>query len=368
LGGVEAYTQNLAAALVARGRRVAVVTSRVSSDPAHVVEPSGVEVFRLPCWGLLGGRLPISRRNAQYRQLMARLDAFGAGRVLVNTRFYRHSIEGLRFAQRAGVRAVMLDHGSAHITMGNRAIDVAVEAYEHAITRIDKRFAPDFYGVSAASCRWLEHFGIEARGVLNNSIDAAQFRAQSSGRDFRAELGICAGELVVAFTGRLIPEKGVGALCEAAAALERAGAPVRVLVAGAGPLGAQLERQAPANMTLLGKLDKPDVVALMQCADALCLPSRSEGFSTSLLEGAACGAALITTNVGGAEELVATPQHGVILPSAQPADIEQGIMRLVRQPGLAQVMGQNARQLVEAQYSWDETAAKIEQACAAAQH
>ncbi len=133
----------------------------------------------------------------------------GIDYVVVNTRFYLHSLIGLKFARQLGVRPVLVEHGSAHLTMGGGAIDRIVAAYEHAVTRLVKRANPAVYAVSSAGCRWLRHFDIEALGVLNNSIDADLFRSMSSGRDFRGELGLGESTLLVSSIGRLVPEKGV---------------------------------------------------------------------------------------------------------------------------------------------------------------
>ena len=134
-GGVETFTQRLAHQLIEQGNRVIVVTSRVDMHAlAHEVQDDGVEVYRLPSKPLLGGRLPISRKNAEYGRMLAELADSAIERVLVNTRFYRHSLEGVRFAKRVGAPVIVLDHGSAHLTLGSTVVDRFVERYEHAIT------------------------------------------------------------------------------------------------------------------------------------------------------------------------------------------------------------------------------------------
>ena len=176
LGGVEQYSRHLAEALAKQGYRAVVVTSNAFGLSSKEVEPSGVEVVRLPCHSLVGGRFPVPRKNAEYGALFGELMDESVAGVVINTRFYGHTLEGLRLAEALGVVPVVIDHGSAHLTFGNSLLDVAVRAYEHGITRRVKRHRAAFYGVSAASCRWLTHFGIEAQGVLSNSIDATAFR------------------------------------------------------------------------------------------------------------------------------------------------------------------------------------------------
>ncbi len=366
MGGVEQYSGHLAEALVAGDDRVIVVTSNVFDLSAKEVLPSGVEVVRMPAHGLMGNRLPVPRKNGEYRALFEELAAEPIDGIIINTRFYGHTLEGLRLAERKGVSPVVIDHGSAHLTFGNAVLDVAVRAYEHGITRMVKRHRADFYGVSSASCQWLGHFGIEARGVLSNSIDAEAFRASSSGRDFREELGLSPDAFVVAFTGRFIPEKGILPLMDAAEALVDRD-DVVFLLAGDGPLKDKIVSRALPNVRLLGRLDRPDVSALMSNADAFCLPTRSEGFSTSLLECAAWGVTPVITEVGGVRELVPSGEFGIVLPEASSQEIARAVARLHDDRELCRRMGEHIRARVEHEFSWRAVADRVREACAAAQ-
>ena len=71
VGGVESYTAGLAKELARRGRRVTVVTCRLfPAHPERETQQDDVEVLRLPCRPLLGGRLPLLRRTAATRRAM----------------------------------------------------------------------------------------------------------------------------------------------------------------------------------------------------------------------------------------------------------------------------------------------------------
>lgn len=300
VGGVENFTANLAAQLVREGDQVTVVTSRLSAEqPEFETQANGVAVWRLPSRSLLNGRLPMLRKGAAFKKIRDALLAGTVDRVLVNTRFYALSLEGVRFAAEKGVPCVVLDHGSAYLTLGNAAADAAIRAYEHAVTDKLKSYGPTFAGISRKSCEWLETFGIETSLVIPNAIDAEAFRAESSGRDFRAELG-AEDRMLVAFTGRLEPEKGAEELAQAAALLSDGYA---VAMAGEGSLRARIVGLGIANVRLLGNISHADLSALLSQADVFCLPSRSEGFSTALLEAAAWGLPIVTTDVGGAAEV-----------------------------------------------------------------
>lgn len=366
VGGVEKYTQNLARQLADQGNRVIIVTSNVYDLAEREDLGEGVEIVRLPCYKLLGDRYPVTRHDKAYERIMAYLHNQNIDYVAINTRFYRHTLEGIALAEAKGIRPIIVDHGSAHLTMGSKLVDPFVATVEHAVTELVKRHSADYYAVSLAGTEWLRHFGIEARGVLNNSIDARAFAEGSSCRSFRKELSLSDETLLVAFTGRLIPEKGIPALIEAMRILADEKS-IHFLIAGEGPLEDSLLRASLPNATFLGRLDSPDVSALLTESNVFCLPSRSEGFSTSLLEAAACKATPIVTNVGGVQELVPSNEHGIILPSADGETIANAILELNSDRTRCLIMGQNINQLVIDKFSWSETARLTALACAEAQ-
>lgn len=362
VGGVEKYTESLTRALALRGNEVTVVTSRIDSSPLREEIGERVRVVRLPSLSLLGGRLPLPRRSGCFATLMEELESWGVDYVIVNTRFYGLSIAGLDFAKRMGVTPVLIEHGSAYITLGNDAIDKILHAYERWMTWRVKRFVPKFYGVSAKSCEWLGHFGVEASGVLSNAIDAQSFRELSSGRDFRHECGVPGDAMLVAFVGRLIPEKGLSLLLEAARLL--VGDPSIVfVVAGGGPEREALEQAGLPNVVLVGGLDPRDVSALLSQSDVFLLPSRSEGFATSLLESAAWGVPSLVTDVGGARELEGPDASFLIMDKASPERIADGLRWAKNHRAEAVSAGASALARVEDCYSWEETARLAELAC-----
>lgn len=360
VGGVEQYTYNLAHALAKRGNRVVVVTTNLFDSPSDEIEADGVRVIRLPSYRLMNGRLPIPKRNAEYASLMAELKKLPVAGVLVNTRFYGHSLEGMKYAQELGIRPIVLDHGTAYLTIGNRVADLVIRAYERAITARGKKYHPRYFGVSRASCGWLQEFGIEAEGVLSNSIDAEAYRSASSGRGFLAEFGLPHDVKSVAFVGRFSPEKGIKQLCEAARSLEDEG--IVFLAAGTGILFDEIRSSAPKNFFCLGSLAAPDVSALLQQCQVFCLPSRSEGFCTALLEAGACACVPVITHVGGTDELVPSREYGAILPSADPGIIASTLQGTFEALEQGSISGSSIECLVDEHYSWDRAAAHVERA------
>lgn len=368
LGGVEGFTFNVARELVDKGSRVVVVTNDTEKLTSGFSLEKGVEVLRLPCFSLAHGRLPLPFRFKQRKALLKQIEDRDFDGVLVNTRFYPHSILGIKFANKHALRAVVLDHGSAFITFGNRYLDIAVRTYEKAITAYGKTFTPVYYGISRRSCDWLRTFDIAAQGVIPNAIDAPAFRELSSERDFRAELNIASDWLVISFVGRFVPEKGVMTILDLIKSDYLKDKRVTFVFAGDGPLIDEISASECPACHMVGRLDKKDVSALLQQSDLFCLPSRSEGFATSLLEASACGCPSIVTDVGGARELIPDSAFGTILGNVSVGALAEVIDGYLEKRDEIIRQSINCKELVDHAFTWKDTVSKLMEAFANAKY
>ena len=357
LGGVERFTESLSAQLVADGHSVIVVTNNTHGLADMETLDSGVEVLRFPCLNCLGGRYPVPIKNTRYRRLLDYLKSIKVDGVLVNTRFYLHSLIGVRYAEHKGLRAVVLDHGSAYLTLGSKVADWLIERYEDGITKKLSKRDVSFYGISNKSAEWLRHFGVCAKGVIHNAIDSQAFRGCASGRSFRKELSIPADHLLLSYVGRLVPEKGVDLLVRVfkTLPLDR----VSLVVAGDGPLCSTLLRSGVDNLHMVGALERCDVASLLIETDVLCLLSRSEGFCTSLLESSACGTPFISTDVGGAQELAADRFFSILEDDDIAGGFRNRVLRILDGEVSLDYLGGRGVHIVDDQFKWEDSAAAV---------
>jgi len=115
---------------------------------------------------------------------------------------------------------------------------------------------------------------------------------------------------VVAFAGRLSPEKRVDALIAAVRELPDA----VLLIAGDGPEEGRLRQVARgASVTFLGAIPHDDMPILLNAADILALPSEYEGMPTVVLEALACGTPVVATHAGGIADVVTPGKTGWLL-------------------------------------------------------
>lgn len=362
MGGVENYVYNLAQQLKRDGFAVVVVTSAANGREG-VEDDDGVRVFRMPSVLLLNDRLPLPRKNAEYRAMKKALMEMDLGYVMVNTRFYPISLFGLKLAKAKNVPAMVLEHGSAYLTLNNPIIDAILHLYEHVITHLAKRYHPLFYAVSEKSGKWLATFGIECKGVLSNAVDADALREEASARDFHDELDIPSDCVLVTFTGRILLEKGVVPLARAVQMINggQEGNVVHVVFAGDGPALDVLGKHASDHVHILGRINRPDLSALLKQSDIFCLPTDyPEGFPTAALEAGACGAGIVISDTGGASELVPSEDYGIVLPDTSAESVANALKRYIDDRDYLQVASSNVEARVETLFNWRKVASQFE--------
>ncbi len=345
-GGVERYTWNLARRCVAAGHRALVVTASLPGLPARETDADGIEIFRLPSYPVMGGRFPVLQPFPAADDLWAQ----GIDFAVIQTRMYVQSVWAARQCKRRGIPALVIDHSTGYMMHGGLAGALG-KAYEHAACGSIRRCGFPFYGVSGDVCRWLETFGITAAGRLPNAVDPAELDAlahAADATDWRAKLNVHEGGRLVAFVGRLIPEKGALRLAQAVQ-----GIPGCVLAAaGTGPEETALAAQG-GPIHALGALPHEQIVQLLAQADAYCLPTEyAEGFPTTLLEAAACRCPIVTTRTAGTGELLPGPDYAVFLESADAASIRAGLETLLADPAAAAARAEKAHENLCSHFTW----------------
>jgi glycosyltransferase involved in cell wall biosynthesis len=87
-----------------------------------------------------------------------------------------------------------------------------------------------------------------------------------------------------------------------------------------------------------------DMAALLHTVHVLALPSYyGEGVPRSLIEGAASGVPLVTTDMPGCREVVTHEREGLLVPSRDARALARAIARIEDDPGLARKLGQAGR-------------------------
>jgi glycosyltransferase involved in cell wall biosynthesis len=154
----------------------------------------------------------------------------------------------------------------------------------------------------------------------------------------------------VLLAARLLWDKGIGEYVEAARLLKAHGLKVQMLLAGMPDSG---NPDTVTNEIAQGWADEgliewlghvSDMAGLLATVHVVVLPTAyREGLPTALIEGAACGLPLVTTDMPGCREVVTHEVDGLIIPVRNPVALAQAIIRLHNDPILSARLGSAAQ-------------------------
>jgi glycosyltransferase involved in cell wall biosynthesis len=185
--------------------------------------------------------------------------------------------------------------------------------------------------------------------VVPNGIDVSRYRRPPDA-GLRAQLAGDADRRLVLVCARLDPEKGHATLVQACHAMPN----VQLVFAGAGAERASLERLAVRlgmreRVSFLGF--RTDVAELLAACDVMVLPTRNEAFGLVLLEAMAAGRPVISTRVGGPEEIVVDGESGLLVPRDDVSGLSSALRAVLDDPALAARLATGGRSRVEAEFS-----------------
>jgi len=178
--------------------------------------------------------------------------------------------------------------------------------------------------------------------VIYNGISGQRYKLEED-PGFRRSLPVEPGDFICGTAVVLSEQKGLPYLIEAAKIVCAAEEKIRFLLAGDGPLRAELEAQAREaglgdRFTFLGY--RSDIPQLVSCFDLYVLSSLWEGLPLCLIEALAIGKPIVATRVGGNPELVQEGVNGYIVPPRDPAALAERVLQLYRDDALRRRMGE----------------------------
>lgn len=330
MGGIENFTYNISKELLSRGNKVTVVTNNTVNSPSFEILDE-IEVLRFNCYNFIDGRFPVYKKDSIYKEIFNHLDRRNYDLVIINARFYFHSILAAKYANKRNIPVIVIDHGTSHLTVHNIVLDYFGGLFEHWLTNRLKKQCDSFYGVSKASSSWLEHFGILSKGEIYNAIDIKRIQSikETSNNEYRKRHKIPKDAIVISFTGRLIKEKGILQLIHVVQKINQEGNLVYCMIAGEGPLMENLSKLNDPHILILGRLSFEEVIHMLSESNIFCLPSDSEGFSTSILEAAACKNYIVTTARGGAREVLLDDTYGLVIDNNDEVSVYSALIEAI---------------------------------------
>jgi alpha-1,6-mannosyltransferase len=249
------------------------------------------------------------------------------------------------WARAHGVPAVMVSHESVtallRLLLGRRLARAAADRLNRRTVRAYRRVicttgwaAAEFERISA---------GNVVRVPLGVDLSTFAPQAGKARACYAAE-----GQVLLAHCGRLSAEKKPQRSLATLATLRAEGLPVRLVVAGDGPLRPRLERRAVRAglpVSFAGFLSgRDDLAALLASADVALAPGPAETFGLAALEALACGTPVVVSAESALPEVVG--EAGASVPGE---DLAAGVRAMLARPEEARRAAARAR---AERYDW----------------
>jgi glycosyltransferase involved in cell wall biosynthesis len=181
----------------------------------------------------------------------------------------------------------------------------------------------------------------------------------------RRELGISPGERAVGTIAALRSWKGHDYLLEAAGILTARRKNIKFVIAGEGPRYNHLMEKADSlgikeRVLFLGYRD--DVDNILSALDIVALPSyANEGVPQALLQAMAMEKPVVACSAGSIPEIVHDKKTGILVETKNPAALAESIASMLDNQAAAKTVAENARKLVESQYSLNHMVTRVEE-------
>ncbi len=315
LSGAERYMMTLAERLTACGHACIVFCKHRAGAVIAECERRALAVRPVPLYGKLDISAPF--------RLARRLRAERAD--IVHTHLSTASLWGAVAAHRAGLPVVATVQGRNTATcyrLADRLIANSEAVREHMVAQ----------GIPT-----------ERISTVYNAVDLSGFRRRLGPAEAKQRLGIDPARLVIGTAAHLSPKKGHDDLLVAAAQVVKVVPDADFVLLGDGNQRGELERladrlQLTSRVTFLGF--RHDVADVMSAYDVFALASWWEPFGLVFVEAMALGLPVVTTRAGGAPEVVADGETGMLVRPRDPTALAAALIRLATEPTLRARMGE----------------------------
>jgi glycosyltransferase involved in cell wall biosynthesis len=193
-------------------------------------------------------------------------------------------------------------------------------------------------------------------GVENEFLEKSDYKTSLTA--MQNKYGI--GDHFCLYVGRLTSRKGIDYLLYAM----KKTANIQCVIVGDGPECEHLHSLTESNglqerVIFTGFVPKDDLKHLYTAADFFVLPSLAEGLPLVMLEALASGTPVVASRVAGIPDIISDGYNGFLVPPKDVDTLSKVIQQLADSSELRRKMGDNARQVVNEQFSWKRVAEEV---------
>jgi len=206
--------------------------------------------------------------------------------------------------------------------------------------------------------------------VLYNGIDESRFNPELAVSGLRQELGVPSDVPLIGLVGRLTPGKGQEDLLRAAPKVLAQVDCARFVLVGDDMIYDRNEsyqsrlkriaRELGVERSIIFTGFRLNTIEVYSALDIVLVPSWQEDFGMVVIEGMAMGKPVIATNAGGIPEII-NNGSGLLVPPKDPDSLAEAIVRLLKDNGLRQELGDKGRRRVEEAFTLDSYIRRVEE-------
>ncbi len=359
VGGIAIHVTELACALERKGQEVHVFTRMGREDHPAYERIHGVHYHRCP---YASSQNFIEEVHNMCRSLV---NAFFATENYIGPFDVIHAHDWLTsnavlwIKQVQSIRTIFTIHSTEYGRCGNNFWEgqsAVIRQQERQATQgVDKVIA-----VSKAlrnEINWMYNTPEEKTSVVYNGVNPWTYGGWVDAGAIRRLYGIGPMDPTILFVGRMVYQKGPDLLVEAIPCILRYYNNAKFVFVGEGGMRWSVQDRAREigvedACRFLGWQDGWRLTDLYKSVDVVCVPSRNEPFGIVILEAWSSGKPVVTTSVGGPNEIVWHDVTGLKI-NPHPESVAWGIGTCLEDFDHCQWMGANGRTAVETAFSWD---------------
>jgi glycosyltransferase involved in cell wall biosynthesis len=199
--------------------------------------------------------------------------------------------------------------------------------------------------------------------IIPNGIDPSKFACSLTREELRVKHNLPVEGNVVLLVGRMVREKGVHVLLEAAPGILQQHPNTTFLIAGVGYYLPELKNLATSlnlndHVRFFGQANDGDLKELLALSTVATAPSTYEPFGIVALEAMAAGVPLVSSDRGGLIDIVDHEQTGLTSYGENPNSLKDMVNWLLSSPELAEKLVTSAKRKIQEQYTWPAIALK----------
>lgn len=267
---------------------------------------------------------------------------------IVHTHLYHANLFGRLAAKKASIPAISSIHNTypKRPKLRRRLINWYLSKSTHTLIAGSQEIKNDII-------HW-DHVAENKVKLIPNTVDLNSSTSELTKEQARDALNIPKGSIVLGTLGRLEEQKGHYLLIDTINNLVLQGFNITLLLIGDGRLRSDLEKQTKQ----LGLSDciqflgvRRDIGDLFKAMDIYIMSSLWEGLSLSLLSAMAAELPVISTQVGGVDEVLGDSKYGLVVPTEDVDSLTTAVKTLINNPSKATTFAQLGRKKVEEHYS-----------------